>query len=106
MITILNEKRGENELFVLSDGKEKLAECEYSFDDAEIFAINVFCEDNNVFRESVLRAALSRLDFAGKTDVISKNPNLCDFLTGIGFEYIDGVGMINTTVFFKNSACK
>ena len=106
MITILNENRGEHELFVLSDGKEKLAECEYSFADAEIIAINVFCEDNNVFRESVLRAALSRLDFAGKTAVISKNPNLCDFLTRIGFEFQDGVGKINTTEFFKNTSCK
>lgn len=106
MITILNEQKGENELFVLSDGKDKLAECEYSFVKAEILEINAFCENSDVFCESVLRAALSRLDFSGKTDVISKNPNLCEFLTKIGFEYKDGIGKINTTEFFKKSNCK
>jgi hypothetical protein len=106
MISILPEKRGNNEAFVVSDGNEKLAECEYSADNSEILNIVVYKENNDLLRESVLRAALSRLDYAGKTDVTSKNPELDKFLTGLGFKKESGVCRINTTEFFKNAPCK
>ena len=107
MITILNEKRDSNEVFVLSDGVNKLAECEYSLDSAEILYAKAFIEndDTDLLFDSVIRAVLSRLDFAGKTDVISKNPDLRIILTKIGFKLVDGLLTINTTEFFKSTDC-
>jgi hypothetical protein len=107
MITILNEKKGTNELFVLSDGTEKLADCEYSMHDAEIISANVYSvnDDSNLLYDSVVRAVLSRLDFAGQTKVISKNPDLCDILTKIGFRSGNDCLEIDTTEFFKSTNC-
>ncbi len=107
MITILNEKKGTNELFVLSDGTEMLADCEYSINDAEIISAKVYSanEDSNLLYDSLLRAVLSRLDFAGKTKVISKNPDLRDILTKIGFRPGNDCLEIDTTEFFKSTNC-
>lgn len=107
MITILNKKTGSNEKFVLSDGVNPLAECEYSLNGAEIISAKVFSEneDSNLLYDSVIRAALSRLDFAGKTEVVSKNPDLRNILTKIGFELENDYLKINTTEFFKNTNC-
>ena len=101
MITILQENRGENEAFVLSDGKNSLAECVYSFDNAEILTLDLVDGEDEMFREDVLRAALSRLDFAGKTTVTTKITELGDFFTKLGFTKNDGVYSIETVSFFK-----
>ncbi|MBO5037131.1 MAG: hypothetical protein J6D42_08640 [Clostridia bacterium] len=101
MITILQEKRGEIECFVLSDGKNSLAECIYSFENAEILTLDLFPGEDEMFREDVLRAALSRLDFAGKTTVKTKLTELGDFLTKLGFTEDNGVYLIETGAFFK-----
>ena len=101
MITILQEKRGENECFVLSDGKNVLAECIYSFESSEILSLELLPGEDEMFREDVLRAALSRLDFAGKNIVTTKITELGGFLTKLGFTESDGVYSIDTSSFFK-----
>lgn len=101
MITILHEKRGENECFVLSDGINILAECVYSFENAEILTVSLAPDEDEMFMEDVLRAALSRLDFAGKNTVTTKITELGDFLTKLGFAESDGVYSIETGSFFK-----
>lgn len=105
MISILQKKRGDNECFVLSDGKNILAECVYSFEHAEILTVDLFNTKDEMFREDVLRAALSRLDFAGKTTVVSKNFELGIFLTKLGFTQENDVYTIDTSSFFKSCPC-
>ena len=106
MITILQEKRGENECFVVSDNKRRIAECLYSSDNSEIISVSYFDEDfDDIILESVVRATLSKLDFAGKTNVIYKKDELGDFFIKLGFEYNDGLYRINTTEFFNKKHC-
>ena len=105
MITILQEKYGENERFVLSDGKNTLAECVYSFENAEILSVFLAENEDKMFMEDVIRAVLSRLDFAGKTVVTTKITELGDFLTKLGFAESDGIYSIDTGSFFKPCCC-
>jgi len=101
MISITEKKCGEYGSFVLSDGKSDLAECIYSFENAEIIGLSLSEGEELNFKEAVLRAALSKLDFAGKTKVICNKKELYGYLVQLGFEDEDGTLTVDTTGFFK-----
>jgi len=101
MISVTERKNGEYDSFILTDGKNDLAECIYSFENAEIIDLSLAEGEEQNFKEGVLRAALSKLDFAGKTKVICNKKELYEYLVQLGFEDENGTLTVDTTGFFK-----